>query len=198
MGHEDDRETQPCVESGQFLDGHRARHRVERGEGLVEEEDAGLKHDRAGDRGPLPLAPRERGRAPVGEVADLEARKRGPGLVSCLADLYPPRPQAERDVLEDGEVGGRGRSAGGRGRRPAPRGGGEPDSSAPVAEVRTGRDGNETGNGLEEGGLARPRRADDCAEGAGGEIERDGPEGEIAETDGQGIDGEAPAQVVGH
>ncbi len=105
VSHEYDRQAQPGMEVGQFLDGDCAGHGVERGERLVEEEDAGPEHDCTGDRGPLPLAPRERGRAPVGEVADLKPFECSLGLLPCPMGVHPPRPQAERDVLEDGEVG---------------------------------------------------------------------------------------------
>ncbi len=57
VGYENDRQAQPGVEVGQFLDGHCAGHGIERCEGLVEEEDVGPEHDRSGDRCPLPLAP---------------------------------------------------------------------------------------------------------------------------------------------
>ncbi len=68
----------------------------------------------------------------------------------------------------------------------------------PVEDNFPGRDGNEAGDRLEEGGLTRSRRADDRAKGTGGEVEGDGAEREPAEPDDEGVECEVPGLDVCH
>ena len=196
VGHEENREAQAGMEVRELLDRDRTGHGVKGGEGLVEEEKAGPKHDRASDRGPLPFPARERGRAPVREVADLEAFEGGPGLVPGAAGLHPPRSQAERDVLEHGEVREEGVVLGDE--RDPPRFGGERRQVAPVQQQPPGRGGDQPRDRLEKGRLTRTRRADDRAERPRGKVEGDGTQREAAEPDRQGIKGERAGRVVSH
>src|SRR5581483_6680562 len=71
------------------------RLRVERGERLVEEEDAGVARERAGERDALALAAGELSGVGVGEVRDAEA----------LEELADPGGAAVGDVAADAHVG---------------------------------------------------------------------------------------------
>ena len=78
--------------------------RVERAERLVEEQDARLRGERAGERHPLPLAARELVRIAVGVAVQLDEIEE---LVDALADLLLrplPDRQREADVVAHGHV----------------------------------------------------------------------------------------------
>ena len=108
VGHEDageaDLVVQPPQPAAQLL----ADLGVERPEGLVEEKDARLDREGAGEGDPLALAARQLRGQPVGEPVELDHpqeahhlladhRLRGPGLAGADA-------QAEGHVLEDAQV----------------------------------------------------------------------------------------------
>src|SRR5262249_7935650 len=74
---------------------------VERGGRLGEEERARLERERAGERDPLPLAARERGRPPLGDRGDAETVEERARLAPALG----ARPaQRERDVVGGAKV----------------------------------------------------------------------------------------------
>ena len=82
-----------------------AQLRVEVGEGLVEQKDLGIPHQRAAQRDPLALPARELARIAVEVARDAEHVRRPAHL---LLDPLAGRPtgfEREGDVLEDGAVG---------------------------------------------------------------------------------------------
>jgi hypothetical protein len=81
---------------------------VEGAERLVEEEDARLDGEGAGEGHSLPLAARELRGPPVGEPVELDHAQEARHLLSDLGLARPglplPHPQAEGHVLEDAHV----------------------------------------------------------------------------------------------
>ena len=102
--HEDRRHVDLLVQAAQPVAQLGAHAGVERSERLVEQEDARLRRERAGERHALPLAAGELGRIAVGEARELDELEQ---LVDALANLLL-RPLAdlerEADVVAHGHV----------------------------------------------------------------------------------------------
>jgi hypothetical protein len=81
-----------------------AQLRVEVRERLVHQEDLRLPHDRAPHRDTLPLAARQLLRLPVEELRQVEKLRSPRHPPVDLVLRLPPQPQAEGDVLVDGEM----------------------------------------------------------------------------------------------
>ena len=81
---------------------------VEGAERLVEQEDARLDRERAGERHPLPLATRELVRITTGEALELHDAQQRHHALANLRSARPhpagPHAQAEGDVLEHAHV----------------------------------------------------------------------------------------------
>ena len=93
-----------AVQLGDLEAGLHPQRRVQVGERLVEQEDAGLAHDRAADGHPLALAARERLGLAVEQVIELQHLGRGAHLLADHRLVHLGQPQAEGHVLVDGHV----------------------------------------------------------------------------------------------
>ena len=77
---------------------------VERGEGLVEQQQLGPHRERARHRDPLLLAAGKRAHRAVGEVGEMDELEEALHRRRDLVAPAPARLQAEGDVLGDGEM----------------------------------------------------------------------------------------------
>ena len=172
------------VESGQEFGEQRAQvfagGLVERGQGLIEQQQAGLDGQRPGEGDPLAFAAGQRSRGPGGQGRDSQAveQRIGAGARGLAAGLRP-----EPDVPGDGQVREQGGVLedqadaalfGGQG---GDVGSGQADAAGAVRA--------EPGDGFQEHGLAGPGRAEDGQDLAGcdGQADR-------AEAEGSGLAGQ--------
>ena len=102
---DDDPDAVVCLEvAAQLPAGVDARARIERGQRLVEQEHAWLRHERPGERYPLGLASAQRARPRRRVLGHVDAFEPRPG---AAAGVLPPNssgPQTERHVLQRAEM----------------------------------------------------------------------------------------------
>ena len=153
VGHDDRRHGGGVDHLGELGGDRRAGGRVERGERLVEQEHARHDGERSREGDPLALASREAVRAAAGEVVDPQALEQrvdiGPGLERDV--------RAHRHVREEGVVLEHEPDPAALGRHPHA-------VAAPALAVALDRAGGrplEPRDQAQQGGLARPRWADD-------------------------------------
>ena len=79
--------------------------RVERAEGLVEQDHIGIGGERAGNRDPLALAAGELPRLPRGELRRVESHELERALASLVAVGHASKPRHEGGVAAHGQWG---------------------------------------------------------------------------------------------